>query len=339
MKRSGRKQGAYSQATRLLRLLDHLRGRYYGCLLSDLAADFAVTPRQMRRDLATLEDAGYSIDYRPSDDGRTKVRLTEGRTRGVALTIRERYALLAVRRVFDCLLDTPLYEDVHSIVSKIAGSLPDKERAELEQFGERFIFVPEGGTKPYRGKEDVLDALLTGTIRRGQVRYRYNASSGVRAGIIEPYAMLLYKQGLYVIAKPVDEDRIPNVYAAERFKDAEYLRGTSFKVPDTFKVDEFFQGAFGIFMGKKKHHVVVDFAAEARRLVDARVWHRTQKIRPLPDGGARLEFDVDNFTQVVTWALGWGPLARVVEPPELVAKMKEEIAAMGKKYGSASRNA
>jgi proteasome accessory factor B len=245
-----------------------------------------------------------------------------------------------VRRAFDVLLDTPLYDDVTSIYTKIAGSLPELERAELDSFGERFVYLPEGGTTIYKGKDDILDALQTGVLRRWRVAFTYRPPGGEpRQGVLEPYAMVLYKNGLYAIGPTVAEDgdgkavRRPHVYACERFETAEFQRGAVFEVPRSFRGDRYFDGVFGIFMSEgERKHVVVEFGVEARPLVEARTWHKTQKITGLPGGGVRLEFDVVDLTQVQTWALGWGPHARVCGPPELVKRMKAELAEMRKLY-------
>jgi len=337
----GRKRGSYRQAARILRLLEVLRTRRYGVAPGALADELEVTERQIRRDLVALGEAGHEVEVAPGPDGRARARLAEPGGRAVPLSLRERYALLAVRRVFDVLRDTPLWEDVASIYEKVAGGLPDEQRAELERLGDRFLFIPDGGPKGYRGKEDVLDALLTGVIRRLRVRYRYVAAAGAaKDGTLEPYAMVLYRMGLYVVGRAVLPDAprtAPRVYAAERFADAEFLRGQSFEVPRSFRLDRYFEGAFGVHVGEGTHHVVVDFRPEARRLVEARVWHRTQKLSPLPGGGVRLELDVGNLTEVASWVLAWGPKARVRGPAELVTRVREELGAAAELYGEAGR--
>jgi hypothetical protein len=46
-----------------------------------------------------------------------------------------------------------------------------------EALGDRFAYVPDGGTKLYSGKEDVLDALLTGVLQRKLVSYAYQGAN------------------------------------------------------------------------------------------------------------------------------------------------------------------
>jgi len=338
MAKRGRRKGKYRQTTRVLMLLEHLRARRYGATLVELADEFDVTDRQIRRDLDVLAEAGHDPQLTPAADGRTRVRLPGSAGRSVTLSLRERYGLLAVRRVFDVLEGTPFHEDVRSIYSKVAASLPEEQRAGLEHFGDRFLFVPDGGTKGYAGKEEVLDALLTGVIHRLRVRHRYRAADGkTRTGRLEPYAMLLYKHGLYVIGRSLPEGDVsgehrPFVFAAERFVEAEHLRGEHFEVPATFKIDEFFHGAFGIFVGGPPQRVAVEFSSAVRERVEARTWHRTEKRQPLPDGGVRLTFEAGNLTQVVPWILGWGAHARAIEPAALVEELSRVLREAEKRY-------
>lgn len=328
MPRPGRRRGGYSQAARVLRILDRLSAHRYGVTLEQLADEFEVSVRQVRRDLEAIEEAGHPIQTL-TVDGKTGAKLEAARAAGVRLSVRERYALLAVRRAFDVLEDTPFHEDVRSICTKLASSLPPAEQQELESFGERFVYLPDGGTKQYRGMDDVIDALFTGVLRRCRVNFRYRAQGREeRQGVLEPYAVVLYRQGLYVIGHSVSGQAGPGrerTYAVERFTHAEYERGTSFTVPESFRVEEYFQGAFGVFRGEAAPtKVVVDFAPAGRTLVEARIWHPSQRLRRIADGGVRLEMVLSDLTQVAQWVIGWGPLARVREPKALVERVTRE---------------
>jgi CRISPR-associated endonuclease/helicase Cas3 len=79
--------------------------------------------------------------------------------------------------------------------------------------------------------------------------------------------------------------------------------------------------------------VVIDFAPETRTLVETRRWHPTQKLSRRRDGWVRLRMQVANPTEVVPWVLGWGPLARVREPADLVKRVRDELRRAGAAYG------
>jgi predicted DNA-binding transcriptional regulator YafY len=386
------KRGDLSHVSRTLRVLDELRGFRRGRRLAEIAAQLRASERTIRRDLADLRSAGFEIESLTLD-GRAAARLVEKTYSNVAITRRERYTLLAIASLFDVLRGTPLWEDVTSLQAKLAQRMTPEERAEHATLGDRFAYVPDGGTKAYEGKEDILDALLTGVLSRRIVKYAYRDARGrVRKGRIAPYTMVLYKHGLYVIGRRVrdpDKDTEPPkgrralrgraapaadgaaadrvdaapprraapgapdagspeppgpadapiaVYAVERFTEAEALRHAPFVVPASFRVAAVLNGAFGIHVATTDappREVVVEFSAAKAAFVRARLWHPTQTFEELPDGRVRLAFSCASLIPVVSWVLEWGPHARALAPPELVASVVAELDAARAAYAAA----
>ncbi len=75
------------------------------------------------------------------------------------------------------------------------------------------------------------------------------------------------------------------------------------------------------------------FSGVAARLVAERVWHPTQRLTPGEDGQtAVLELEVNSLTEVERWVLGWGRNAKVLEPPELVARLRATVQALAEAY-------
>ncbi len=399
------KRGDLNHISRTLRVLDELRGFRRGRLLSEIASQLGASERTIRRDLADLRSAGFEIESL-TIAGRAAARLVEKTYSNVAITRRERYTLLAIGSLFDVLRGTPLWEDVKSLQAKLAQRMSPEEREEHATFGERFAYVPDGGTKAYDGKEDVLDALLTGVLSRRIVKFAYRDARGrVRKGRIAPYTMVLYKHGLYVIgsrvrdpdnkapdradrsgseprtdpemetrtgpdraagaepdaasgtaqdgtdrtgpgqvdrAAPEKSERLVTepiapivVYAVERFTEAEALRNAPFVVPAGFKIADVLNGAFGIHVAgpdTPPRRVVIEFSAAKAAFVRARIWHPTQTFEELPDGRVRLAFGCASLIPVVSWVLEWGPHARAIEPPELVASVIAELDAARRGY-------
>lgn len=330
---------------RTLRVLDELRGFRRGRLLSELARAVDVSERTVRRDLTDLRAAGFEIES-VIIAGRAAARLVERTYSNIAITRRERYTLLAIASLFDVLRGTPLYEDVTSLQAKLAQRMSPEERAEHATLGDRFAYVPDGGTKAYAGKEDILDALLTGVLSRRVVRFSYRDARGrVRGGNLAPYTMVLYKHGLYVIGcrlrEPGDGKAIAPgmpiaVFAVERFTDAEHLRKQAFTPPPDFQISTLLNGAFGIHVASEHAptRIVIEFSAEKAAFVRARLWHPTQTFEDLADGRVRLSFCCASLIPVTSWVLEWGPHARAIEPPALVASVIAELDAARAAYAS-----
>src|SRR5262249_22266125 len=181
------RRGDLSHVARTMRVLDELRGFRRGRRLSEIAAQLGASERTIRRDLADLRSAGFEIESLALE-GRAAARLVERTYSSIAITRRERYTLLAIASLFDVLRGTPLWEDVSSLTRKLEQRMTPDERAEHATLGDRFAYVPDGGTKAYEGKEDVLDALLTGVLSRRVVKFAYRDARGrARGGHLAPY--------------------------------------------------------------------------------------------------------------------------------------------------------
>ena len=240
-----------------------------------------------------------------------------------------------MRRVFDVLEGTSFAQHIESVLRKHEQRMTPEERVEHATLGERFAYRPDGGTKQYAGKDDILDALRCGGLSRKLVRYAYRGARGrAQRGLLAPFAMLLYKHGLHVLGKrigsPADQEALASGdvinWAVERFSEAEWLRDASFARPADFKLDDFTDDSFGVHVGKgPPQHVVIEFSKERATYARGRVWHRTQAVDEQRDGTLRLSFICRNLAPVVSWVPGWGPHATVIEPPELVDMIVDDL--------------
>jgi predicted DNA-binding transcriptional regulator YafY len=328
------RRGDVGQVARALRVLDALRGFKLGRWVNEVAAEVAASERTVRRDISELQDAGFDIEL-SKHEGRVIARLTSEKSYSpVPITKRERFTLLAMRSVFGVLRGTPFLDDVNSVLAKLEQRMSTREREEHAAFGERFVYMPDHGTKSYAGKDDVIDAVQTGLLARKVVRYRYAGARGKsRDGFLAPYAMLMYRHGLYVIGgrlNSADEDTKSapeRVFAIERFADAEHLRDREFTVPPDFNLHRVLRRGFGphIGDGDVMHTVVVEFTREKALYAASREWHSTQTIEQTPSGAVRVTFTCADLAPVVSWILEWGPHARAIAPVELVQHVKTDL--------------
>ena len=328
------RKGDVGQVARALRVLDCLRGFKHGRWISEIAGEVGASERTVRRDITELQDAGFDIEVTRRYNKSFACLATERNYSPVAISKSERFTLLAVRGVFDVMQGTPFLDDVRSVMSKLEQRMSDKERTELATFGERFIYLPDHGTKSYEGKEDIINAIQSGILSRWVVRYEYADARGrARDGYLAPFGMVLYRHGLYVIgavlSDPADDARTAGrgEFAIERFIDVEYLRAHSFTMPADFNMRSVLHGAFGPHLPDERgpHHVVVEFSREKALLVASRTWHPRQHVEQIAGGRVRLSFEVPHLAPVVSWILEWGPHARAIAPDALVAEIVREL--------------
>lgn len=328
-----RSAGGLNQVVRVIRILRRLQGRRRGLRFEELQDDYGVSRSQLRRDLLALQEAGVRLetDQEPGRYGRRRVYLLDSDFVRVPFTRTERYTLLAIRRIFDLFRGTGFHEDVQSIYDKVLESAPDAERRDVGRLRDQIVYLPAGGTKDYRGHEETINALQTGVMDGRPVETTYKPRRGRRSSsVLEPYAFVLYRNGLYVVGSRRRDDRSlqePRVFAVERFERVTLTRKQYFEPPEDLDIEELFDGSFGLISGPRKHHVVVEFSKDVRAEVMTRSWHRTQVRTELPGGRVRIEFDVTSLREVESWVLEWGPKARALEPPELVERVRTALSA------------
>jgi predicted DNA-binding transcriptional regulator YafY len=318
----GRPSGKYTQAIRLFQLYHRLESSPEGVRIDDLAREMDVTPRSIRRDLQALAAAELEIES-VDVQGERRVRLARtGRSsEPIRMTRFQRYSLAAVRRVFDVLAGTPIHDDLSQVFAKLAPTGGDSP--EGANLADRFVFIPES-PKNYRRFKDQIYEIYDGVLRTLTLSFHYEGGTTIGARKLEPYALVLYRNGLYVVGRDVAKKSF-RTFAVERMRRVRALPQAPFQRDPTFDVHKMFEGAFGIIGGTERQHIVVDFEPHVATFIEEREWHPSQKITRLADG-VRCELDVAVTEELVSWVLHWGASARVREPQELIDRVRSEYA-------------
>ena len=72
----------------------------------------------------------------------------------------------------------------------------------------------------------------------------------------------------------------------------------------------------------------IRFQPFAAQLVRERVWHHSQKIKELREGGLELELKLGSLEEIERWILSWGNEAEVLEP----ARLRQRLAETGQEF-------
>jgi predicted DNA-binding transcriptional regulator YafY len=328
----GRPSGQYTQAVRLFQLYHRLEAAPEGMRIDDLAREMGVTSRSIRRDLKALEDAEQALET-VTVDGERRVRLARtGKTsEPIRMTRFQRYSLAAVRRVFDVLVGTPIYDDLTALFGKLTPPGGEREGAAL---GNRFLYIPEA-PKNYRRFKDQIYEIYDGVLRSLTLSFTYDGGSTPGSRKLEPYALVLYRNGLYVVGIDVAK-RATRTFAVERMRRVKALPQAPFERDPTFDVSKVFDGSFGLIGGGEKQRIVVEFDAKVATFIEERQWHPTQRNTRLERGGVRTELHVAITEELVAWVLRWGASARVIEPAELRERVRSELARGAAQYETAT---
>ena len=338
----GRPKGKFTQHRRLDRLREILLRHPKGLTLYEMADALSVTPRTMRRYLKEV-DRDFELQSSETRGGGPllwKIRTSE-LPRKVELRRTQAYAFLAARRLFAPMEGSTLYEEIDMAAKKLLafsrrpGRGPNAGRADA-RLEERFLYLPFA-PKNYRERTEELDDLFQSVadLRPITMRYRSTGKTREERITVHPYAMVLHRDSIYCVGFHLQKQEI-RTFVLDRMRDTQVSYSESFDLPDDFKVDEYFHGELGIFRSNEQHKVVVDFDARGAEYVRMRKVHESQKLTSLPGGGVRLTMTVGNLQQLTSWVLEWGARAQVIEPPELVQRVRSELAQALASYGSAT---
>lgn len=331
-RRKGRPTGAFTQHRRMDQLRELLAQHPKGLTLYELARKLDVTPRSMRRYLAELRRHVEFVTVYERPGGRKLWRLAPSETpRRVEVRRTQAYALLAARRLFELMRGSTLFEEIDMAIRQLFGVARRPGRgpnagvadARLE---ERFLYLPFA-PKDYGPHTEALDDVFQAVadLRPLTCRYR-SAKEGAREErvTIHPYALVLYKDAIYCVGLHCGRGEI-RTFSLDRMRDTECAPIERFELPADFSIDHYFQGQFGIWRGGEPKRVVVDFDARVSEYVRTRRVHSSQEIAPLPGGGVRLTLSIGDLTEIAAWILGYGKTAKVIEPPELVDRVRREL--------------
>jgi predicted DNA-binding transcriptional regulator YafY len=302
-----------------------------GCTLKDLAETFAVTTRQIRRDLAEIESEGHPVTC--SDDGGEKLWHLPLGYKGlppITLSPYELMSLQLARAELAYLDGTPFTEDLDDTLAKLKASLPAKTINHYERILHVFKSLP----KPlYRYAtsgpllRDLRKALLLQlTI---ELKYRKPGSRGAQLYRVDPYALVLYQHALYVIgySHAAKEQR---TFSVARMQDLK-LTEDRFALPFGYSTRNRFRDLFGL-VEDKPHHIVLHVDSTLAHLFEEAQWHPSQEVIRLEDGGAEVRFTAGGLEEIAWWILSYGEAVVVVSPDELVQLVKTHLQNALKRY-------
>jgi predicted DNA-binding transcriptional regulator YafY len=174
----------------------------------------------------------------------------------------------------------------------------------------------------------VLETNTRAWADRRQVELRYRAASGdVTERIICPYFLEVSRSepASYIIA--YDELRgALRTFKLERVVGATTLDQT-YTIPDSFDPYTHLASAWGV-MDDAEVQVRLRFSPSVSARVKESIWHHSQRVDDLPDGGCELSMRVGGTREMRSWVLGWGAEVEVLEPEALRSEVLEHAQRM-----------
>jgi predicted DNA-binding transcriptional regulator YafY len=147
---------------------------------------------------------------------------------------------------------------------------------------------------------------------------------------IDPYQLFFRRRALYLDAYDKGT-RALRVFRVNRIKKVESTGLRSVMVTD-YSFARRFQDSFSTFVGEGTTTVKVRFTKRIAPYIRESLWHWSQRLIPLPDGGLLYEVRVSYPKEVAWWAMSWGSEAEVLEPPELREYVADEVRKLAAVY-------
>jgi len=319
---------ALTKAQRLSRICHLLYRHPHGLTAAQMARLCGVSTRTIQRDLLSLHDLMVPV---VEDGTPPRYGLGEGYfIPPVHLSLQEAVALYLAARLLARYADS---YDPHmaGALAKLAGVLPEPVGAHIQATVQAMAGRPEDETQVR-----VLGCLALAWANRRCVRIRYRSarSDNVHEYVLCPYVIEPAASGgaTYVIGHASWFDAV-RTFKVERILEAELLE-EGFEVPEGFDGQGLLAGAWGVWFGEEAQEVVLRFApGVATRRVKETVWHPSQALAELADGGCELRVWVGEPLEMVPWIRGWGPLVEVLAPPWLREQVAREAREVAEVYG------
>jgi predicted DNA-binding transcriptional regulator YafY len=307
---------------RLHRLLE--TGKFPNC--RTLAAELEVSSKTIQRDIDFLRDRmGLPIAY---DQLKFGFRYTAPVTHFPTLEISEGEvaALFIAQKALAQHHGTPFEKPLRAACRKIAESLPGTISVNLPELDAAISFRSAGVS----GIDLALfEAVSRAVLQSLEMTFHYQKlrSRQIEVRRAQPYHLGCVENQWYLFAHDLDRGQL-RTFALPRMRQVR-VSGVTFARPAGFSISQHLGESFGVFKNAKnarQYRVRIRFDEWAARLVSERVWHGSQKTRPLPGGEIELMLRLGGLEEIERWVLSWGAHARVITPQRLRTRIKRTAA-------------
>ena len=120
-------------------------------------------------------------------------------------------------------------------------------------------------------------------------------------------------------------------FKLERLERAQMLDET-FTIAQGFDPEQYLATSWGIMRGEEEVEVVLQFSAVVASRVKESVWHPSQEIDDLKDGGCLFVVRISEPKEMEPWIRSWGAEVEVLSPPSLRQAIAQEATKMAARY-------
>lgn len=314
---------------RLFQVAEFIKTNYYPNV-PKLCKEFSVSRSTMMRDIEFLQTRyNAPIEYDSVNRGYYYTDPTYT-IQSIMLSEGELFTVATIMPLMEQYKNTPLESTFKSIMTKMIEMLPNKVEVDTTFSSRDVQFIkdplPEISETTFNS---VFEAIRTS--RTLEFNYRSISKQTYTRRQFDPYKVLCQKGNWYVIGYCYLHERI-NVYSLSRMKDVEITK-EKFEVRPDFILEKYIDPDFGIWHNDEKpKKIELVFNSSINTYILERTWHVNQKCKQEKDGSVYLSFMSNQLQETLHWVMSFGSKVQVLNPPELIEMVKEEIKGLKKLY-------
>jgi predicted DNA-binding transcriptional regulator YafY len=310
-----------ARVTRLIRLITEIKTNPRQTP-GKLSGTLGISRSQYFQDKTLLEEAfGFKVQFNRAKRGYEI--LVDPYLPLVELKLSEAFALILAVRQLSASGDYILTYEAIEGVRKIVASAQPELRSFLQNVLDEAVWREGFGCDA-----SILESLRQACAEHHHViiTYEHYDQDTLWRHTIDPYQLFFKRRALYLDAYDKGAGDL-RVFRVNRIKQVEFT-GLSGVMVDDYSFSRRFQDTFSTFVGEGTTTVKVRFSKRIAPYIKESLWHWSQQLTALPDGGVLYEVCVSYPREVAWWAMSWGSEAEVLEPPELREYVADEVRKM-----------
>jgi proteasome accessory factor B len=302
---------------RMLQLHAQLQARKFpNC--RKLADELEVSQKTIQRDIEFMRyQLGLPIEY---DQLHFGFVYTEPVTSfpNIQVSEGEIVALFVAQKALQQYRGTPFEAPLRAAFGKIEHGLKDRISFSWSDLDAAISFRTVGQSQ---ADLEIFELLSRAVLDSAEVEFDYRKLRGISAERrrVRPYHLgcvdnQWYLFGFDLARRQLRTFALPRIGKPRR-------TGVRFRRPSNFSIGKFLDSSFGVFQSDGRITVRIHFQPFAAQLVRERVWHHSQKVKELRDGGLELQLQLGSLEEIERWVLSWGDQAVVLEPARLRSRL------------------
>ncbi len=302
---------------------------------SSLARELRVSSKTVQRDLDYMRDELEApIEFDRQENGYAYAR-ADYVLPFLPVDGKDLFSIGVAAQVMSLFGGTPLARDLDACYERLAELMPPAVRLRPEIVRDKIALR---SLAPYRPVREETWQAVAESMQRGislSIQYRHPGEPPGPPRVLRPYAIVLSGRDWLAVADDVAAGQVKTFYLA-RMEGAR-LTGDRYAIPRDFDADRYFRHTFGLYVGAEKpFRFRVRFSKESADEVREQRFHPEQAIENLPGGEAILSLPAVSIREAREFVLRYGKSARVLDPPELVADLREQAAALSAAYAGSA---